>query len=138
MIKVQHAARDLFKSKEAIENGAEYSANQATHSTQVVDGKKTRIVTRRGDRGSEIDTEQNQFEQFIERAIEKLKERSTVDMIEAHSVKNSSQRQADINTNSASIIFAKEAAGRDTSSATRKLTVTTIALVHEILTSLEN
>ena len=137
IIKVQHAARDLFKSPAAREYGAEYRSNQATHSTQVVGGQKTRVVTKRDEARSETSSvsDQNQLEQFIERAKEKLKDKTTLEMIEAHSVKNTGQRQADINANSESIIFAKEAAGRDTSSAARKLTITTIALVHEILQS---
>ena len=80
LIKVKHAARDLFKSPAAKENGAEYKENLATHSTQVVDGKNKRVVTKRKERICESTNDQIELEVFIERVKDKLKEKSTLDM----------------------------------------------------------
>ena len=133
VIKVQHAARDLFK----VHNSMEYKSKQATHSIVDNNGKKERVVARRDSRDTpNITNHQSQSQSFFERAKEKLKEPSIISLIEAHSSKNANQRKTDIDSNTPSICFAKEAAGHDAGSKEKKLTITTIALVHEILESI--
>lgn len=130
VVKVQDEARKLFIEH----NGSEYNSKQATHSTMDRDGKKERIVARRETR--DTSTEQNQLQVFLERAKHKLKDQSIISLIDAHSSMNATQRKNDIDSNTPSIVFAKEAAGPEAGTKNKILTLTTIALVHEILESI--
>ena len=135
VIKALHAARDIFIK----ENPDEYNVKQATHSIQEVEGVKQRVVAKRevhAQATTANDINQPQLQQFIDKAKEKLRENSTIEMINAHSSKRANQRLLEINSNSPSIIFAKQVAGCDASSAEKKLSLTTIALVHDILESI--
>ena len=86
IIQVRHATRDLFKSKQAKENFTLYNVNKVTHSTQLI--KKVRVVTRK----CIIQNDTSDSEVLLrERAMEKIENKSTVDIIAAHLAKNADQ-----------------------------------------------
>ena len=76
----QMAARDLFK----IHNSIEYKENQATVSSEIIDGKRQKVFHKKTDLANNLQepgTQEVQFQQFIQRAKQKLRERANVDLI---------------------------------------------------------
>ncbi len=128
----QHAARDIFKEY----NSSEYKFKQATYSTRSSVRNEMLSKSEESNQSAEPDCSY-QMRNFIEMAKEKLKRRSTVELIKAHCKKGALQRLATVNTNSPAILFAKDAIGHDKSTATNVLAITTLALFHEILESFD-
>ena len=104
----QLAAREIFKTHKQ----AEYKGNQATVSSQVVDGRRIKVVNKREETALTqqiLQTQQIQIFDFIETAKLKLKERATIDLITENSSQNVKERQRKIKANSVSIQFARDA-----------------------------